>query len=82
MQRTNSGAIRVSVPNKAQRLIRLASAGTADITGCSREGKFIAIECKIAPNKPTALQEAYLEEIKKRGGIALVAYSLEDVSHL
>lgn len=62
--------------------VKLSRPGTADITGCSKDGKFIAIECKIKPNKPTQLQEAYLEEIRKRGGIAIVAYSLDDVTHL
>lgn len=60
-------------------MMKLARAGTADITGCSKDGRFIAIECKIKPNKPTELQEAYLAEIRKRGGIALVAYDLNDV---
>jgi hypothetical protein len=40
------------------------------------------VECKIGKNKPTELQEAYLEEIKKRGGVAIVAYSLEDVANI
>jgi len=61
------------------RFIKLAAAGTADITGCSRDGRFIAVEAKIKPNKPTPLQEAYLEEVRKRGGIAIVAYDLSDV---
>ncbi len=82
MQRTNSGAVRLTDANNRNRFIKLAHAGTADITGCSREGKFLAIEAKIKPNKPTELQEAYLEEIRKRGGIAIVAYSLDDISHL
>lgn len=82
VQRTNSGAVRVNNPNGSNRFIRLAHAGTADITGCSKDGRFLAIEAKIKPNKPTPLQEAYLEEIKKRGGIALVAYSLEDIYDL
>jgi len=60
-------------------MMRLARAGTADITGCSRDGRFIAVECKIKPNKPTESQEAYLAEIKKRGGVAVVAYDLTDV---
>lgn len=63
-------------------MLRLAEAGTADITGCSKDGKFIAVECKIKPNKPTALQEAYLEEVRRRGGIALVAYDLADVENM
>jgi hypothetical protein len=65
--------------NGSKRMIRLADPGTADITGCSKEGRFIAVECKIKPNKPTALQQAYLEEVTKRGGIAIVAYDLSDV---
>jgi hypothetical protein len=60
-------------------MIRLAHPGTADITGCSKDGRFIAVECKIKPNKPTELQEAYLEEIRRRGGIAIVAYDISDV---
>lgn len=63
-------------------MIRLAHPGTADITGCARDGRFIAIECKIRPNKPTELQEAYLDEIRKRGGIAIVAYDLIDVENI
>lgn len=82
VQRTNSGRIRIPGKNGQQRLIRMAQAGTSDITGCSKDGRFIAIECKIKPNKPTELQEAYLEEIRKRGGIAIVAYSFEDIEHL
>lgn len=60
-------------------MIRLAHPGTSDITGCSKDGRFIAIECKIRPNTPTELQEAYLAEIRKRGGIAVVVYELNDV---
>jgi hypothetical protein len=78
VQRTNSGMMRAEYKGRT-RLIKLAQSGTSDITGCSKDGRFIAIECKIKPNKPTELQEAYLNEIRKRGGIALVAYDLEDV---
>ena len=78
VQRTNSGTVQAET-NGRKRFIKMASAGTSDITGCSRNGRFIAIECKIRPNKPTELQQAYLDEISKRGGIALVAFDLEDV---
>jgi hypothetical protein len=79
VQRTNSGTVQAET-NGRKRFIKMAQAGTADITGCSKDGRFLAIEAKIKPNKPTALQEAYLNEIRKRGGIALVAYSLDDVT--
>jgi hypothetical protein len=82
VQRTNSGAVRFKDASSRNHFIKLAHAGTADITGCSREGRFIAIECKIKPNKTTPLQEAYLEEIRKRGGIAVVAYDLTDVEEI
>ena len=82
MQRTNSGNVRFTDSKGRSNFIRLAHAGTADITGCSKDGRFVVIEAKIKPNKPTALQEAYLEEIRNRGGIAIVAYSLEDVTDL
>lgn len=78
VQRTNSGAIRIPNPNGTNRFVKLSQAGTADITGCSKDGRFLAIECKIKPNKPTALQDQYLSEIRKRGGIAFVAYDLTD----
>lgn len=80
VQRTNSGSVRFKDSSGRSNFIKLAHAGTSDITGCTPDGKFIAIECKIGRNKPTALQEAYLEEIKKRGGIAIIAYSLDDVT--
>jgi len=74
--------IRLSSPTGRQRMIRLAHPGTADITGCTKDGRFLAIECKIKPNKPTELQEAYLAEISKRGGIAVVAYDLTDIENI
>jgi hypothetical protein len=62
--------------------MRFGFPGISDIIGCSKDGRFIAIECKIKPNKPTELQEVYLAEIRKRGGIAVVAYDLNDVESI
>lgn len=45
--------------------------GVPDII-CCLAGEFIAIECKAGNNKPTALQEREMEDIRRRGGIALV----------
>lgn len=56
--------------------------GTPDILGCSNTGKAIAIEVK-APGKKlevTALQMYNITEIKKLGGIALIADSVLDVA--
>jgi Holliday junction resolvase len=45
--------------------------GVPDIVCCLR-GKFIGIECKAGDNKPTALQEKNLKDIRESGGFAFV----------
>jgi Holliday junction resolvase len=45
--------------------------GVPDIVCCAK-GKFIAIECKAGNNKPTALQEKEMADIRKAGGHAYV----------
>ena len=54
--------------------------GVPDIVGCYR-GTFFGIECKAGNNKPTALQQKNLDNIKAMGGVALVINedTLEDV---
>jgi pantoate kinase len=47
------------------------NSGVPDFLIC-HGGRFIAIEAKAGNNKPTALQEAHLERIKKAWGIAHV----------
>lgn len=47
------------------------ASGVPDIIVCY-EGKFIAIECKAGSNKPTALQNKNIENIRNCGGLALV----------
>lgn len=78
VQRTNSGTVQAEY-NGRKRFIKMSKAGTADITGCTKDGKFLACEVKIKPNKPTELQKQYLEQISSRGGVAFVAYTLDDV---
>ena len=45
--------------------------GVSDIVACI-DGLFVAIECKAGKNKPTPLQEAYLDQVRAAGGVALV----------
>ena len=47
------------------------NSGVPDFLICSK-GKFIAVEAKAGKNKPTALQEHNMEQIRAAGGIALV----------
>jgi len=52
--------------------------GKSDILGIWKQ-RPLAIEVKIKPNKPTEEQESFLDDFKNQGGIAIVAYRLEDV---
>ena len=54
-----------------------SSRGVPDILMCIR-GIFVAVELKIAPNKPTELQQHYIERIRNAKGLALVIYEFED----
>lgn len=77
--RINSGLI---VIGDGQRVMRGAPAGTADVIACLPGGRFAAIECKVGKNRPTALQEDFLETVKQAGGLAIVAWSIEDLAVL
>jgi penicillin-binding protein-related factor A (putative recombinase) len=77
--RVNSGlTVLGSEKENNKRVIRNAEAGTADIIGCY-QGRYFAIEAKIKPNKPTPDQERFLESVREAGGLALVAYGLDDI---
>lgn len=52
-------------------------AGTPDILACI-DGIFVAIEVKQPGGLVTPLQAAHIELIKKAGGVAFVAYSLQE----
>ncbi len=77
--RVNSGLLIVEHSSGKQRAVRLAPTGTSDIIACSHDGRFIAVECKMAGRDLTPNQKEFLEEIKKRGGEALVVNSLDDL---
>ena len=53
--------------------------GISDIIACSPQGTFVAIEVKKKGGKPTPEQLEFLARIKAYGGIAILAYSLDDV---
>lgn len=82
--RNNSGVSKSVYVTKSglskSRMWRAGIKGGSDIIGVSKNGKFIAIECKIGKNKPTELQTMFLDDVNKRGGIAILAYKFEDVS--
>lgn len=63
------------------RNISPTKSGEADLVACAPDGKFWAIEVKTEKGKTSKLQEVKLEEIRKRGGIAFVAYGMENFKH-
>jgi len=77
--RVNSGFMKIEDAGGRTRVFKGAPAGTPDIIGIWPGGLGIAIECKLKGNKPTSSQTETLEKIKTTGGLAVVAYSLDDV---
>ena len=72
LKANNYWAMKVVVANRA---------GIPDVIACSPGGYFVAIELKYGSGKPSKLQEYNINEIKKNGGIAFVAWSLEEVEN-
>ena len=54
-------------------------AGISDILGIMYDGRMLAIECKDGYNKATDEQKEFIDNINKAGGIAFVAYGIDDV---
>ena len=75
--RINSG-MTVMGEGDSRRVFRGAEKGTSDILGCYK-GRFFAIETKVGKNQPTPEQKAFMESVRENGGIAFVAWSLDDV---
>lgn len=44
--------------------------------------RFVALECKVKPRKPTPEQVAFILAVDRAGGIAGVVYSVEDAAAL
>lgn len=54
--------------------------GVSDLLCCQpKTGRFIAIEVKKPGNKPSEFQSDFINEIQSKGGLAFVAYSIDDV---
>lgn len=53
--------------------------GIADLIGCTRRGRFIAVEVKKPGGSASPEQIEFLADIKSRGGIAILADDLDQV---
>jgi hypothetical protein len=77
--RVNAGMSEKTSTKGKRYMIRLAPKGTSDIIGVAKDGRFIAVECKYGSNKTSMFQDMFLEDVRKRGGYAVVAYGIEDL---
>ena len=64
---------------KTRRFVKFAFPGCADILGQLASGHFLAVEVKRPSTKPTPEQAAFLGEVRRHGGLAVVARSVVDV---
>jgi hypothetical protein len=68
--RNNTGAYK---PSDSDRYIKYGYRGSADILGITSDGRLLACECKAGKGKLSAYQAAFLAEVERRGGVAIVA---------
>jgi len=67
---------------KSKRFRRLGKyeiRGVSDILGIMKDGRMLCIECKTGYNKASDVQKEFIANINKSGGIAFVAYGIDDV---
>lgn len=58
--------------------IRLAAPGVSDLLGWTEGGRFVAIEVKAPRGRLTDEQSAFIELVRRSGGLAGVARSVAD----
>lgn len=78
--RNNSGKL----TDRAGRLVSFGKVGSADILGIAPDGRLMALEVKKPSTRKNTspAQKEFLGEISKRGGIAGIVTSIEEVDLL
>ena len=73
--RNNTGAVKVG-----SRFVRFGCVGSSDILGITKDGRFLAVECKREKGgRLSDAQKDFLGRIRACGGIALCVSSLEEL---
>lgn len=76
--RVNSGLVK-----RGKHFIKLAKKGTADIVAIlPPTGRVLAVECKKPGEEPRKDQLAFLESVRRVGGIGIVATGVDDVARV
>jgi hypothetical protein len=53
--------------------------GVPDLEGCTKDGRFLGVECKSVRGRQTPEQKAFGEAVRTRGGVYVVARRVEDL---
>ena len=78
--RNNTGAARLKNPSGKSYFVKFSVKGASDIFAIlPPKGRFLAIECKAGTNRPTPEQAAFLDRVRRTGGVGLV---VRDVNEL
>lgn len=78
LQRINTGCFQIG-EGKQRRFVKTAEAGTCDFEGYDNKGRFLAVECKRpVGGKLSPAQEARINDINRKGGVAFVVHSGEE----
>ena len=84
--RSNTGAMSGEHTNKLGKtnrwFVRFNEPGYPDITGCLKDGKYLAIEVKRRDGKATPDQLRFLQIIIDNHGVAFVARSVDQVNDI
>lgn len=76
--RMNVGAMRTEHAGVTH-FVRFGSKGMSDIIGVMKGGRFLAIEVKRRGGRVSPEQREFIRQVNAEGGLAFVAYSLDDV---
>ena len=83
VERMNTGSMKREYTTKGGKasssFVRFAFPGCSDIIGQLKTGHFLAVEVKRPGNTASDDQEAFLAKVSSNGGLAVLAYSAEDV---
>lgn len=81
--RNNSGAFKDKYTRKdgsvGEYHVRLGRKGWSDVIACSPKGRFIEVEAKSADGKQSPEQKQHQAEVEQRGGIYILARSVDDL---
>ena len=72
--RTNAGTFYDSRGNR----VTIGFKGLSDLVGCTKNGRFFAIEIKLPGEKPRDDQQKFLDAMKRAGAITGCAHSIEE----